>query len=146
MSRFIAGAGFAAPTEPPQRVRKRAVEVSVRFAAAATAVQSPEGPVHAQPGDALVSDAEGRCWRVAAERFGTRYEALPPTRMGEAGRYRSRPSEARAWRRGQGFELLLSDGLSLLRGQAGDWLLDYGDGHLGIVAAQVFDSSYELLD
>ena len=33
-----------------------------------------------------------------------------------------------------------------LRGHAGDWLVDYGDGSLGIVARDIFATTYEILD
>jgi hypothetical protein len=43
------------------------------------------------------------------------------------------------------FEVVLADGLSQLRGRSGDWLVDYGDGSLGIVAALIFSQTYEIL-
>jgi hypothetical protein len=45
----------------------------------------------------------------------------------------------------QAFEVLLADGESKLAGRAGDWLVDYGDGSLGIVSSRVFDSTYEIV-
>jgi hypothetical protein len=39
----------------------------------------------------------------------------------------------------------LADGVSILRGQPGDWLVDYGDGSLGIVAHDIFSTTYEIL-
>jgi len=44
------------------------------------------------------------------------------------------------------FEVLLVDGVSRLSGQTGDWLVDYGDGSLGIVSAAIFATTYETLD
>jgi len=43
------------------------------------------------------------------------------------------------------FEVILSDGVSRLRGHSGDWLVDYGDGSLGIVAPMSFADTYEIL-
>jgi len=40
---------------------------------------------------------------------------------------------------------VLRDGISQLHGDRGDWLVDYGDGNLGIVAAEVFESMYEIV-
>jgi hypothetical protein len=45
----------------------------------------------------------------------------------------------------EGFEVILADGASRLRGRAGDWLVDYGDGSLGIVSASIFDTTYEVV-
>jgi hypothetical protein len=43
------------------------------------------------------------------------------------------------------FEVLLADGMSRLRGQPGDWLVDYGDGSLGIVSRAIFATTYEIV-
>jgi hypothetical protein len=43
------------------------------------------------------------------------------------------------------FGVLLSDGVSRLTGHAGDWLVDYGDGSLGVVSGPVFASTYEIV-
>jgi len=45
----------------------------------------------------------------------------------------------------QPFEVQLADGVSSLTGHAGDWLVDYGDGSLGIVAQDIFATTYEIL-
>jgi len=43
------------------------------------------------------------------------------------------------------FEVVLVDGISRLKGRARDWLVDYGDGSLGIVTAGIFALTYEML-
>jgi PGDYG protein len=43
------------------------------------------------------------------------------------------------------FEVALADGVSHLSGRAGDWLVDYGDGSLGIVAEGIFATTYAVL-
>jgi hypothetical protein len=44
------------------------------------------------------------------------------------------------------FKVVLADGVSHLTGRAGDWLVDYGDGSLGIVTQAIFATTYEILD
>jgi hypothetical protein len=44
------------------------------------------------------------------------------------------------------FKVELADGISHLTGRAGDWLVDYGDGSLGIVTQAIFATTYEILD
>jgi hypothetical protein len=43
------------------------------------------------------------------------------------------------------FEVLLADGLSKLTGKASDWLVDYGDGSLGVVSQTIFPTTYEII-
>jgi hypothetical protein len=40
--------------------------------------------------------------------------------------------------------VLLADGISRLHGKPGDWLVDYGDGSLGIVSPDIFATTYQL--
>ncbi len=125
--------------------RKRERDVQVQFAAAHCTVQTPEGPVHANPGDAVVTDSNGEQWRVSRARFAEKYRPVAPTRAGEAGRYTSLPIRVLAVQLPQTFAVLLADGQSKLTGQPDDWLVDYGDGSLGVVSRSVFPLSYEIL-
>jgi hypothetical protein len=45
----------------------------------------------------------------------------------------------------ESFDVVLADGVSQLSGHPGDWLVDYGDGSLGIVAKNIFATTYEIL-
>jgi len=120
--------------------RKREFIVQVRFADEAGELQTPEGRVQVQPGDAIVRDDKGRQWRVSLHHFDAKYERL------EGERYRSRRIEVQARKMNEPFEVLLADQHSLLHGTPGDWLVDYGDGSLGVVSETAFSTSYELLD
>ncbi|HEY5101465.1 MAG TPA: PGDYG domain-containing protein [Steroidobacteraceae bacterium] len=135
-------------SDNPRRIaaRKLEREVQVRFAATPCTVQTPEGLVQAKPGDAILTGAAGETWRVSQARFAHKYRPIPPTLKGEAGRYLSLPNRILALRMQEPFEVLLVDGVSRLSGQTGDWLVDYGDGSLGIVSAAIFATTYETLD
>jgi hypothetical protein len=133
--------------DDPRRVeaRKREREVTVRFTPVSCTVQTSEGTVHAKPGDAILTGMADEHWRVSRERFAEKYRPLPPTLAGEPGRYVSRRNRVLAVAIPQEFEVLLADGISRLRGHANDWLVDYGDGSLGIVTAPIFAQTYEVL-
>ncbi|MBV8603934.1 MAG: hypothetical protein JO224_04555 [Pelomonas sp.] len=140
---------FDARSEPGQvlpdaadlhAARKREFLVRVRFAAVAGELQTPEGRVQVQPGDAIVSDDKGRTWRVSRHHFDAKYERV------DAEQFRSRRVEVRTRRMAEAFEVLLADHRSLLRGAPGDWLVDYGDGSLGVVSDTAFAASYDLID
>jgi hypothetical protein len=137
----------SAVSNHPGRVlaRKLAREVEVQFTSAACTVQTPEGVVHARPGDAIVTGSAGERWRVSRGHFAEKYRAIPPTVEGQAGRYVSLPNTIMAVPMPGPFEVLLADGVSRLRGRAGDWLVDYGDGSLGIVSQAIFATTYEMV-
>ena len=126
--------------------RKRAHHVEVRFVDQQTAVHTLEGVVHANPGDAIVTGPSDEHWPVARDAFAGKYQAVPPLVMGEAGSYLSLPVEVLAVPMHAPFVVVLADRHSQLSGQAGDWLLDYRDGSLGIVSATIFAATYELLE
>jgi hypothetical protein len=131
----------------PGRVyaRKLAHEVDVRFATTPCPIRTQEGVVHAQPGDAILTGIVGEQWCMSPKQFKRKYRPVPPTLAGEAGRYVSLPYRVMSLRMNGPFEVLLADGLSRLTGQAGDWLVDYGDGNLGVVARDVFAATYEII-
>jgi hypothetical protein len=113
----------------PRRVaaRKLEREIDVRFTPIECTVQTSEGLVHAAPGDAIITGTAGEHWRVSRARFPHKYRPVPPTVDGE-----------------EEFEVILADGVSRLTGRAGEWLVDYGDGSLGIVSEPVFATTYEI--
>ena len=125
--------------------RKRALEVNVHFASEPCAIHTREGTVQAHQGDAIVTGGAGEQWRVSRGHFPQKYRALPPTTEGRDGRYVSLTNSIMAVPMTGAFEVLLSDGVSRLQGQPGDWLVDYGDGSLGIVAAAIFATTYEIV-
>ena len=131
----------------PRRVwaRKLVREIQARFTPEPCSVQTREGVVHARPGDAILTGMSGEHWRVSRERFAEKYRPVPPTVAGESGRYASLPYRIMAVPMTEPFEVLLADGVSRLHGSAGDWLIDYGDGSLGIVSPAIFTTTYELI-
>lgn len=124
--------------------RKRTHPVQVRFAQQPCDVETLEGPVHAQAGDAIVTGPFGEIWAVPAPSFAGKYKPVPPLRMGTPGVYLTLPIEVRAIPMETPFEVILVGGHSRLSGKRGDWLIDYGDGSLGIVDAAIFDATYEI--
>ena len=132
----------------PRRVfaRKLEREIDVKFTPVACTVQTSEGLVHAAPGDAIITGTAGEHWRVSRARFADKYRPVPPTVAGESGRYVSLPNRILAVPMSDPFEVLLADGVSRLTGRAGEWLVDYGDGSLGIVSEPIFATTYEIVD
>ena len=105
-------------------------------------VQTLEGTVKAKAGDAIVTGTAGERWPVAREQFAVKYAPLAPCLAGSDGLYQSLPTEVLALPMQVPFFVVLNDGHTRLAGQAGDWLVDYGDGTLGIVAKAIFATIY----
>jgi hypothetical protein len=141
--------GFSpAVANDPRHIEARKLEreVRVRFTPVACTVQTPEGIVHAKPGDAILTGLAGEQWRVSRTRFADKYRPVPPTLAGEPGVYVSLPNRILALRMTESFDVTLADAVSHLTGHSGDWLVDYGDGSLGVVADAIFVTTYEILN
>ena len=137
-----------AVAEHPRRVRARKLvnEVQVAFSPTPCTVKTREGVVQVHTGDAIVTGISGDRWRVSRAHFARKYAPVAPTVAGQDGRYRSLPNNILAVQMPEAFDVTLADGLSRLSGQANDWLVDYGDGSLGIVGGAIFASTYEIVD
>jgi hypothetical protein len=135
-------------TADARRVVARKLEraVQVRFTDTACEVHTREGIVKAKPGDAIITGTGGEQWRVSRTRFAEKYRPQPPLAAGLPGVYLSLKYWIHAVPMKKSFEVLLADGESRLSGRAGDWLVDYGDGSLGVVSPAIFATTYEILD
>ncbi|HSB97460.1 MAG TPA: PGDYG domain-containing protein [Spongiibacteraceae bacterium] len=116
--------------------------VAVEFATESGELMSREGPNRYLPHDAIVTGSTGDRWCVSRERFDAKYEAITPTVFGEAGSYRNKPIPVLARRMNDSFSLARSRGGDVLRGTAGDWVLQYAPGDYGVVEKARFESVY----
>jgi uncharacterized protein (DUF2237 family) len=120
--------------------------VAVEFAVAPGALQSAVGLNRYAMGDALLTGSTGDRWCVSRDRFDAKYRPEPPLLPGRAGNYRNRPVAILARRMTHSFTVERTAGGDLLRGAAGDWLVQYAPGDHGVVAAARFDSVYRVLE
>ena len=116
--------------------------VTVEFATQAGELASLEGPNRYRSGDALISGATGSRWSVSRERFDAKYAAVAPVVQGQDGRYAARPIPVLAKQIAEPFTAARSAGGDVLRGNAGDWLLQYGPGDFGVAERQRFATIY----
>jgi PGDYG protein len=116
--------------------------VSVEFAPAAGELDSAVGRNRYAAGDALLTGSTGDRWCVSRDRFDAKYVPEPPILHGHGGRYRNRPVGVLAKQMSVAFIVERSAGGDVLRGNAGDWLLQYAPGDHGVVAAARFERVY----
>jgi len=121
-------------------------QVTVEFAATAGELMSLEGPNRFAPGDALITGSTGDRWCVSRARFDLKYEAQAPTQHGQSGSYQNKPIPVLVRQVDQPFTLARSAGGDVLKGAAGDWVLQYAPGDYGVIADARFQRVYQLLD
>ena len=136
---------FASPSlehDPEAAAYVKAEGVEVRFATSTGVLTSREGPNQYGVGDAIVTGSTGDRWSVTRDRFSTRYEAEPPLQMGQDGRYRARPLPVLAKQINEPFSVSRRAGGDLLKGNPGDWLLQYAPGDHGLIEDARFQRVY----
>lgn len=117
--------------------------VTVAFALQDGELASLEGPNRYKSGDALITGSTGSRWSVSRDRFDMKYEAVPPTPTGEDGSYQARRIPVLAMQISEPFTAARSAGGDLLRGNAGDWILQYAPGDFGIAEQARFKQVYK---
>lgn len=122
--------------------------VAVEFAANEGELMSLEGPNRYVRGDALITGSTGERWVVSRERFDAKYlPADAALAHGETGAYRNRPAVVLAKQMNEAFSLARSvSGGDVLRGVAGDWVMQYAPGDYGVVQAARFAKVYRRAD
>jgi hypothetical protein len=122
--------------------------VSVEFACGDGELMSLEGPNRYVRDDALITGSTGDRWVVSRDRFDAKYlPAQAALTHGEPGKYRNRPAVVLARRMDEPFSLARSAaGGDVLRGTAGDWVMQYAPGDYGVVQATRFAQVYRLAD
>lgn len=123
---------------------KRALPTQVLFAEHAGTLNTLEGVVAYQTGDALVTGVEGERWPIARDDFERTYEAIPPTRMAEDGTYTKRHVPVQALRVTEA--TLLLSGAAELRAAPGDWVVTDTHGKRWVVADSIFQKTYSVME
>lgn len=128
-----------------RRARKLPEEVDVHFARGAGCCRTLEGEVRFDAGDAIVQAPAGDRWPVRREVFGMRYEPVAPTRAMTDGRYRKLSAVVLVRQLHDDARVSLPGDAGELRGNPGDWLVEYAPGDFAIVAREIFAATYELI-
>lgn len=125
---------------------KRALPTQVLFAEHAGTLDTLEGVVAYQNGDALVTGVEGERWPIAREDFERTYEAMLPTRMAEDGTYTKRHTPVQALQVTEITVLSIQSGTAKLRAAPGDWVVTDTHGKRWVVADTIFQKTYRALE
>jgi hypothetical protein len=132
-------------TDPDARQAVKDETVSVEFAARVGVLVSAVGPNRYSPGDALITGSTGDRWCVSRDRFDAKYDLVPGTLRGEAGHYRNRPVPVLVKQIDVPFTVARTAGGDILRGNAGDWFVQYAPGDHGIIERTRFERIYRVI-
>jgi hypothetical protein len=123
----------------PQRFQKKRIAMQVLFADEDGVCATLEGEVPYQKGDAILTGTHGESWPIKRSVFDKTYQ------QDEDGRYYKKPLPISAIQLDQAIQLTRQDG-SVLKGQKGDWVVEYAPGDQAIVRADIFEQTYEPID
>jgi hypothetical protein len=124
---------------------KRPVPMQVEFAIEAQIIETREGPVRCNAGDAIMTGVEGERWPIVREKFLNMYEANSPTISGQSGSYTKRPFPVRCAHVDVPLQVPLSSGMGVLKAEVGDILIQYAEGDFAVISESVFEKTYRQL-
>tara|TARA_R110000824_G_scaffold29626_1_gene98435 strand:- start:56 stop:508 length:453 start_codon:yes stop_codon:yes gene_type:complete len=115
---------------------KKPIPLEFSFADEDQTIETKEGSVRAQAGDAIMTGTEGEQWPIPIEKFKQTYDDLGD---GTAAK-KNIPVFAKEM--GEPFQVKVSWSDDLLSGEAGDYLVQYGPGDYGVVGREIFGKTY----
>jgi len=116
---------------------KKPIPLNFRYAEDGETIETKEGPVNANAGDAVMTGTEGEQWPIPRESFEQTYDILEP---GVAAK-KDIPVFAKEMQ--EPFQVKVSWSDSLLQGEPGDFLVQYGVGDYGVVGREIFRKTYK---
>ena len=123
--------------------RTRPIEVHVEISNRQQTIDTLEGPVACNPGDAIVTGVKGERYPVPANKFQDKYQPVKEQEGHANGRYSKRIKEVDAAQLHQPLNVQLPSGHGVLIGKPGDWCVWYTETDLAIVACDIFPRLYE---
>ena len=138
---YLSDIDLAADADAAHYIKTEVVQVA--FAQTPGDLLSLEGPNKYQIGDAIITGCTGDRWSVDRHRFDAKYQAVAPTVDGSDGAYTAKPVPVLAKQINEPFTAARSAGRDVLRGEAGDWLMQYGPGDFGVCGKSRFEQVYQ---
>lgn len=126
-------------------IQSRAIVRDVDFAVSEGEIATQEGPMRHEAGAAIITGESGEKWPVEIQKFRFLYEPVPPTVMGQPGRYRKTVRRFRASQITERRQIVAKK-LGVLAGGVGDWIVDGGYGDSWIITGSEFERTYEIVD
>mgnify|MGYP002621756461 FL=1 len=116
---------------------KKPIPLQFRYAETDETIETKEEPVGAKAGDAIMTGTEGEQWPIPAEKFKQTYDDLGD------GTAAKKNIPVYAVEMNKPFQVKVSWSNDLLKGDPGDYLVQYGPGDYGVVGREIFGKTYE---
>lgn len=126
------------------RAASRPVRRRVVFAVLPGTIDTLEGPVRYRHGDAIVMGTTGEKWPVSRSYFEKYYQPVGDLVMGADGLYEKKIRPVLAMKLLEKSRVDLQGAMGILSGNAGDWVVDYGEGDLAVVSQDRFCEIYKI--
>lgn len=127
------------------RAIKKPIPVEVIFAESDGVIRTLEGSVSYKTGDAILSGLKGESWPIQRVKFLANYRPVSDAQPGSPGAYVKKPLTVWALQLEAPYAVSIGSKAEPLQGRKGDWLVQYGEADFGIVNADIFKITYELL-
>jgi hypothetical protein len=122
------------------KAMKKPIRLQFSIAVHDELIETLEGPVPAQTGDVILTGTKGERWPIRRERFDDTYATE------DNGICWKKPMVVDAVRMAEPFLVTVGWSNTPLHGKPGDWHITYAENDFGVVDAEVFEQTYDLLD
>ena len=119
---------------------------NVSFAEEPGICETLEGPVRYDKGDAIITGNDGEQWPVSYVEFEARYKPSVVGNLGQDGLYEKVSRRALAVQLTDSKSVILSGSRGVLRGNKGDWIVDYGNQDLSVIQERLFETYYKVIE
>jgi hypothetical protein len=122
-------------------VMKKAIPLKVEFAMTDGTLETKEGPVRFEAGQAILTGTQGEQWPMPREKLEATYNLVDA----EKGMWAKKPIEVLGKQIDEPFTVNVSWSNDPLAGKKGDWLVQFGKDDYGIVDKKIFEETYDVV-
>ena len=119
------------------KTAKKPIPLNYEISKAAQTIATKEGPVAARAGDIIMTGTKGEKWPIPKNKFRQTYDIVGD------GLAAKKNIPVHAQQMSKPFNVKVSWSDDLLKGKAGDFLVQYGPGDYGVVEKEIFKQTYD---
>ncbi len=125
--------------------KKPDLELTFKFSEHASAIDTLEGTVHCEKGDAVMTGVQGEHWPIKRSAFDKTYRVLHYDKDLNIGQATKKAAVVYVRQMSDNFDVKVSWSDDLLHGEPGDFLVEYGDNDFGTVKKSILPITYDVV-